>query len=140
MCFASPSRECRLCACAAGFLRPESCSPCLQLRDHAKGTAATATAAAAATKEEEQGKDVGFWLRVPHLEGGLPLSGQGGWIYLRLQQALLAGQHRPPRGSWQGEAPTSPPHLLTPAHCSPTPGPALRDLHPNGRVNSWNSL
>lgn len=70
---------------------------------------------------EEPREDVGFWLRVPDLEGGFPLSGQAGRIHHKLQQALLAGQHGPPRGPRQGEAPVSSPHLLPPDPCSPTP-------------------
>ncbi|EAX00173.1 ChaC, cation transport regulator-like 2 (E. coli), isoform CRA_b, partial [Homo sapiens] len=58
-----------------------------------------------ATGAEEPREDVGFWLRVPDLEGGFPLSGQAGRIHHQLQQALLAGQHGPPRGPRQGEAP-----------------------------------
>lgn len=63
---------------------------------------------------EVQGKDVGFWLRVADLEGGLPLSGQAGRIYHRLQQALLARQHRSPRSPRQGEPLASPLTLTVP--------------------------
>lgn len=58
VCFAPPRRGCRLCAYAAGFLRPESrrllpaAAPRQQLRDHEEGTA---TAAAAATTASHHG-------------------------------------------------------------------------------------
>ena len=121
----APKKECGLCAYAAGFLRPESrrllpaAPPRQQLRDHEEGTAAAAAAATTASHHGGKAREgCGFWLRVSHLEGGLPLSGQAGWLYLRLQQALLAGQHRPPRSSWQGEAQPVP-HIYCPRSTVP---------------------
>lgn len=80
---------------------------------------------------------MGFWLRVPDLEGGLPLSGQAGRTHHRLQPAFLARQHRPPRSPGQGKPlavpqtycpPSAAPHLLA-HHAGPTPprfpGPSL---------------
>lgn len=46
---------------------------------------------------------VGVRLRLPHLEGGLPLRGEDGGAHPGLQPPLLAGQHRPPRSAGQGE-------------------------------------
>uniref|UniRef100_A0A8I5YC70 Gamma-glutamylcyclotransferase n=1 Tax=Rattus norvegicus TaxID=10116 RepID=A0A8I5YC70_RAT len=70
-------------------------------------------------------QDVGVWLWVPHLEGGLPLPGQAGWLHHKLQPALLARQHRPPRGPRQGEPSatnTSPRNLRQKAHQKFKPG------------------
>lgn len=125
MCFAPPRRS-------AGFAptQPVSCVRKVvdSCRQHLQDSSSETTKRGRplppppppppATTEEKQGKDVGFWLRVSHLEGGLPLSGQAGWLYLRLQQALLAGQHRPPRSSWQGEAQPVP-HIYCPRSTVP---------------------
>lgn len=73
---------------------------------------------------------MGFWLRVPDLEGGFPISGQADRIHHRLQQAFLARQYRPPWSPRQGEPPASALHLLSPERCSPPACPSLRDPYP----------
>lgn len=73
---------------------------------------------------------MGFWLWVPDLEGGLPLSGQDGRIHHGLQQALLAGKHRPSRGPRQGEAPTSTPTLTALAAPLPNSWPSFAGATP----------
>lgn len=110
-----PSNYTSQCALRSAAIAPAPSQPVTSVCEAAvpagAGTAETRAEGRPPSQRKSKGKDVGFWLRVPDLESGLPLSGQVGWIHHRLQQALLAGEHRPPRGPGQGEAPVSPPPL-----------------------------
>lgn len=46
---------------------------------------------------------VGFRLRLPDLESGLSIRGEKNRLHQRLQPSVLAGQHRPPGSTGEGE-------------------------------------
>ena len=73
-----------------------------------RGELVTDTCDHDAKLQRRRREDLGVWVRISDVEGGLSLPREGGGSREGLCSTILAGQHRPQRNPWSGEPLISP--------------------------------